>query len=156
MKNKMVKNPRRIVAAIVLACWLPANTLAQTQSAPAPPQPADILTLDSAAEQLLKRNLVAEAERVAARLRPRPGLTVSAENLQVTGPTSFDRLYEAGATVTQSFELGNRGALRMEVADRTVAVAEARLTDVLRRQLFDLKRTYYGAVLARSLLELAW
>jgi outer membrane protein, heavy metal efflux system len=154
------------IAGIILACWLPANTLAQTSS-PAPmPQSTDILTLESATEQLLRRNLaleaarlevgVAEAERVAARLRPRPGLTLSAENLQVYGPTSFTRLYEAGATITQSFELGNRGELRMEVADRTVAVAEARLTDVLRRRLFDLKRTYYEAILARTILELAW
>jgi outer membrane protein, heavy metal efflux system len=152
------------MAAILFACWLPASILAQTPTT-APPQSTDILTLESASEQFVRRNLnleaarlevgIAEAERVAARLRPRPGLTLSAENLQVSGPTSFNRLYEAGATITQSFELGNRGALRMEVADRTVEVAEARLMDVLRR-LFDLKRTYYEAILARTILELAW
>ena len=155
------------MAATLLACCLSSSALAQTPSTAPPPPPVstDILTLESATEQFLRRNLaveaarlevgVAEAERVAARLRPRPGLTLSAENLQVAGPTSFNRLYEAGATVTQSFELGNRGALRMEVADRTVAVAEARLTDVLRRRLFDLKRTYYEAILARTILELS-
>ena len=40
----------------------------------------------------------------------------------------------------------------MEVAERTISVSEARLTQVLRRQLFDLKRTYYESVLARALL----
>jgi outer membrane protein, heavy metal efflux system len=155
------------MAALLLACCLSVSALAQTPSTTAPPpQSTDILTLESASEQFLRRNLsleaarlevgVAEAERVAARLKPRPGLTLSAENLQVSGPNSFNQLYEAGATVTQSFELGNRGALRMEVADRTVVVAEARLTDVLRRRLFDLKRTYYEAILARTVLELAW
>jgi outer membrane protein, heavy metal efflux system len=156
-----------MIAALLVACWLSTSVRAQASSStPAPPASADILTLEAATERFLKRNLaleaarlevgIAEAERVAARLRPRPGLTLSAENLQVSGPTSFNRLYEAGATITQSFELGNRGALRMEVADRTVAVAEARLTDVLRRRLFDLKRTYYEAILARTILELAW
>ena len=156
----------RWIGAIVFTCWLPSFPVAQTPAAPPPPPSTDILTLESATEQFLRRNLtleaarfevgVAEAERVAARLRPRPGLTVSAENLQVSGPTSFSRLYEAGATITQSFELGNRGALRRGVADRTVAVAEARLTDVLRRRLFDLKRTYFETILARTILELAW
>ncbi|HKG79478.1 MAG TPA: TolC family protein, partial [Pyrinomonadaceae bacterium] len=51
-------------------------------------------------------------------------------------------------------ELGNRKALRMEVVERTVSVSEARLTEVLRRQLFDVKRTYYESVLARVLLEI--
>jgi len=161
-----VTNYYQWIAAIAFACCLPSFALAQTPSTAPPPPSTDILTLESATEQFLRRNLtleaarfevgVAEAERVAARLRPRPGLTVSAENLQVSGPTSFSRLYEAGATITQSFELGNRGALRRGVADRTVAVAEARLTDVLRRRLFDLKRTYFETILARTILELAW
>jgi cobalt-zinc-cadmium efflux system outer membrane protein len=56
--------------------------------------------------------------------------------------------------VAQPIELGNRKALRMEVAERTVSVSEARLTEVLRRQLFDVKRTYYESVLARVLLEI--
>ena len=95
---------------------------------------------------------VAEAERVGARLRPRPGLTVSAENLRLSGETPASRLHEYGLAVAQPIELGNRKALRMEVAERTVSVSEARLTEVLRRQLFDLKRTYYESVLARVLL----
>jgi cobalt-zinc-cadmium efflux system outer membrane protein len=56
------------------------------------------------------------------------------------------------STVEQPIELGNRKALRMEVAERTISVSEARLTQVLRRQLFDLKRTYYESVLSRALL----
>lgn len=122
----------------------------------------DYVSLESATDQFLKRNLavqaarlevgVAEAERVGARLRPRPGLTVSAENLRVSGETPASRLHEYGLTVVQPIELGNRKALRTEVAERTIAVSEARLTEVLRRQLFDLKRTYYESVLARVLL----
>lgn len=122
----------------------------------------DYVSLESATDQFLKRNLsvqaarlevgVAVAERVGARLRSRPGLTVSAENLRVSGETPSRRLHEYGLTLVQPIELGNRKALRTEVAERTIAVSEARLTEVLRRQLFDLKRTYYESVLARVLL----
>lgn len=130
----------------------------------APATPADVLTVETATEQFLRRNLsvetarlqvgVAEAGRVAARLRPRPGLTLSAENLRVAGDTPFNRLYETGTTVTQSFELGGQRARRMEVADRTVAVAEGQLENVLRARLFELRRAFYQAVLARALLAI--
>src|SRR5687767_9024727 len=123
---------------------------------------SDYLSIEAATEQFLKKNLsvqaarlevgVAEAERVGARLSPRPGLTVSAENLRLSGETPANRLHEYGISVAQPIELGNRKSLRMEVAERTVSVSEARLTEVLRRQLFDLKRTYYESVLASVLL----
>lgn len=128
------------------------------------PQGLEYVTLESATEQFLRKNLtveaarlevgVAAAERVGARLGPRPGLTVSAENLRIAGPTAAGRLYEFGATVAQPIELGNRKTVRIELAERTVAVSEARLTEVLRRQLFDLKRTYYESVMARAILDL--
>jgi outer membrane protein, heavy metal efflux system len=163
-----VKKSLRTSTTLVLALWLPIAICAQTPSSDQQPvvtlQGSDYLTLDSATEQFLRKNLVveaarlelgvAEAERVGARLRPRPGLTLSAENLRLSGPTPTDRLNEFGATVAQPIELGNRKALRMELAERTVTLSEARLSEVLRRQLFDLKRTYYESVLARALLSI--
>ncbi len=150
----------------MLALALPVTICAQTPAADGPPVAAsllqDYLTLEAATEQFLRKNLtveaarlevgVAEAERVGARLGLRPGLTVSAENLRLSGPTPTGRLYEFGVAMAQPIELGNLKSLRMEVAERTVSVSEARLTAVLRRQLFDLKRTYYESVLARTLL----
>lgn len=122
----------------------------------------DYVSLQAATDQFLKRNLavhaarlevrIAEAEQIGARLNPRPGLTISADNLRVSGETPASRLHEYGVTVAQPIELGNRKEARTEVAERTIAVSEARLTEVLRRQLFDLKRTYYQSVLARILL----
>jgi cobalt-zinc-cadmium efflux system outer membrane protein len=159
-----VKKTLRTSTTLVLALWLPIAICAQTPSLEQQPLPQGLeyLTLDSATEQFLRKNLVveaarlelgvAEAERVGARLRPRPGLTVSAENLRLSGPTPSSRLYEFGASVAQPIELGDRKAVRMELAERTVAVSEAQLTQVLRRQLFELKRTYYESVLARAIL----
>ncbi len=156
----------RAITSLMLALSLPVSICAQTPTAPAPPVSvsvaADYVSLESAIDQFLRKNLaveaarlevgVAEAERVGARLSPRPGLTVSAENLRLSGDTPASRLYEYGLAVAQPIELGNRKALRMEVVERTVSVSEARLTEVLRRQLFELKRTYYESVLARVLL----
>ncbi len=150
----------------MLALSPSVSVWAQTPAAAGPPtsitQAPDYVSLESATEQFLRKNLaleaarlevgVAEAERVGARLSPRPGLTVSAENLRLSGETPASRLQEYGVAVAQPIELGNRKALRMEVAERTVLVSEARLTEALRRQLFDLKRTYYESVLARVLL----
>ena len=158
-----MKKLYQVTAVVLLVSVLPGSFYGQTVQPATSPVP-DTLTIETATEQFLKRNLsveaarlqvgVAEAERVAARLRPRPGLTLSAENLSVSGETPFNRLYEAGATITQAFELGNQRGLRMEVADRTVAVAEAQLTGVLRSRLFELRRAYYDAVLARTILAI--
>jgi outer membrane protein TolC len=163
VKSLTVTKYFRAIAATLLACVTTLIAPAQTLTAGTPPH-SDSLTLEAATEQFLRRNLaveaarlevgVAEAERVGARLRPRPGLTVTAENLQVSGETPFDRLYEVGFVVAQPIELGNRSGLRAEVAERTVTAAGARLTEVLQRRLFDLKRTYYEAALARALLLL--
>ncbi len=149
-----------VITCLLLALWMPFTLFAQTSSKVSP----DYLSLDTATEQFLRKNLaveaarlevgVAEAERIGARLRPRPGVTISAENLRLSGETPAKRLQEYGISVAQPFELGNRRALRMEVAERTVSVSEARLMEVLRRQLFDVKRTYYESVLARVLLDI--
>lgn len=156
----------RAISSLMLAFSLPVSMCAQTPATAGPPVAVslapDYVSLESATEQFLRKNLtveaarleisVAEAERIGARLRPRPGLTASAENLRISGETPASRLQEFGVTVVQPIELGNRQALRIEVAERTVSVSEARLTEVLRRQLFDLKKTYYEAVLGRALL----
>ena len=158
----------RAITSLILALSLPlalcAQTPATTEKAVADSLLADYLSLEAATEQTLRKNLaveaarlevgVAEAERVGAQLRPRPGLTVSADNLKLSGETPANRLQEFGLAVAQPIELGNRKALRMEVVERTVSVSEARLSQVLRRQLFDLKRSYYESVLARALLAI--
>jgi len=149
-----------VITCLLSALWMPFTLFAQTSSTVSP----DYLSLDTATEQFLRKNLsveaarlevgVAQAERIGARLRPRPGLTISAENLRISGETPANRLQEYGISVAQPIELGNRRALRMEVAERTVSVSEARLMEELRRQLFDVKRTYYESVLARVLLDI--
>lgn len=134
------------------------------QSVASGPQTTEVLTIEIATDQFLKRNLsveaarlevgIAEAERIAARLRPRPGLTISAENLPISGPTPSNQLRETGLTFTQPFAIGSQRRQRLELAERTVAVAEAQLASVLSQRLFELKRTFYESVLANTILSL--
>ncbi|HSE98197.1 MAG TPA: TolC family protein [Blastocatellia bacterium] len=144
---------------------LSAEPLAVPQSSGQRTQPdlfSGPLTIDRVIDRFLQRNLSVEAARhnveaaradqIAARVRPNPGLTVSAENLKVSGDTPFNHLYEVSATYSQTIELGNKRRLRREVADLTVSVAEAKLADTLRQRLFEVKRAYYEAVLAHYTL----
>jgi cobalt-zinc-cadmium efflux system outer membrane protein len=148
-----------VVAQTSLPGVLPSqNVNQQTQ----PDLTSSDLTLDRVIDRFLQRNLSVEAARyqveaaraaqIAARVRPNPGITVSAENLKVSGDTPFNRLYEVSTTYSQTFELGGKRRLRREVADLAVSVAEAELADVLRQRMAEVKRSYYDAVLARYAL----
>jgi cobalt-zinc-cadmium efflux system outer membrane protein len=126
-------------------------------------QPTTPLTLERAVDRFLQRNLaveaarhrvdVARAEQLVARARPNPTLTLSAENLPYSGPTPASELYEIGTTYSHPIELGGKRERRLNVADATVAVAEAELADTLQRRLLDLKRAFYEVLLARHAVE---
>src|ERR671919_283727 len=144
------------IALTLLATALPVAAAEQTDFP---------LTLDRAVERFLQRNLaveaarhrvdVARAEQLAARMRPNPTVTVAAESLRLSGPTSAGELYEVGTTYSHPIELGGKRARRSSVADATVAVAEAQLADTLQRRLLDLKRAFYEVLLARHAVEQA-
>lgn len=122
----------------------------------------DVLTLEAANDVFLQRNLSveaarlqisrAEAERVAARLRPRPTANVSAENLRIAGPTPFNRLYEAGLVISQPLELGGQRSARRNLAEKSISLAEAQLENVIRQRQYDMRRAFYEVLLADALL----
>lgn len=148
---------RRAVASIAIITSTVAAGSAQGQPVP--------LTLDDVVARVLARNLsveaakhrleAARAERIAARLRPNPSLTVGADQVKVSGPTPTGELYEVSTTVSQPIELGDKRDRRREVADLIVAVAEAQVADVLQQRLVEAKRAFYEAVLARDALARA-
>jgi outer membrane protein, heavy metal efflux system len=167
---QLTRQVSRFAMSVLVTLAVCCNAVAQTDtnpfiSAPAASQQAQSdffssqLTLDRVIDRFLQRNLsieaaryqvdVARAEQIAARIRPNPGFTFSAENLKVSGDTPFNRLYEVSTTYAQTFELGSKRRLRREVADLIVSVADAKLADVLRQRMFEVKRAYYEAVLAR-------
>jgi cobalt-zinc-cadmium efflux system outer membrane protein len=58
-----------------------------------------------------------------------------------------------GATYSQPIERSDKRRHRREVADATVAVAEAELAETLGQRLLDVKRAFYETVLAQHALE---
>lgn len=147
----------RAVASVAIITATAATGGAQAQ----PVQ----LTIDDVVARVLARNLsveaakhrleAARAERIAARLRPNPTLTVGAEDVKVSGPTAAGELYEVSTTVSQPIELGDKRQRRRDVAELTVAVAEVQVADALHQRLVEAKRAFYEAVLARDALARA-
>src|SRR5881628_2983042 len=99
-------------------------------TSPVSAQQSAPLTLERVVDLYIQKNLDLQAARyrlertkadqIAARLRPNPGFTVTAENFAFRGPTPFNRLYEVATSYTETFELGGKRQLRERVADLTV------------------------------------
>lgn len=85
-----------------------------------------------------------------ARLRPHPSLTVSGENLKISGPAPAGDLYEVTSSVSYPVELGDKRRLRLQAADASVSLAEAQLADVIRQRLTDVKQAFYDVLLAQA------
>ena len=96
-----------------------------------------------------------KADQITATLRPNPTLSVAAENLAISGPTLPGRLYEVGATYTETIELGGKKDLRERAANATVSAAEAQFEDTMRRGVAEVTRLYLDALLARYGVEIA-
>lgn len=147
----------RFVTALVLIVAMVTPAAGQSPRAP--------ISLDGVADRVVQRNLAVEAarhrldaaraEQIAARLRPNPSLTVGADNLKMSGPTSSGELYEVSTTYSHPIELGGKRERRLEVADLTVAVAEAQVADVVHQRLVEAKRAFYEGLLARDAVERA-
>jgi cobalt-zinc-cadmium efflux system outer membrane protein len=146
--------------AIVLPVLFATVTIPANSQQPSPP-----LTLERVVRLYIDRNLELQAEKyrlertkadaIAARMRPNPGLSVTAENLKVSGPLPAGRLYEIGMAYSDTIELGGKRRLRENVAAATISAAEARFSDSMRKGVAEVKRLYFVAVLARRDIEVA-
>jgi cobalt-zinc-cadmium efflux system outer membrane protein len=144
---------RKIFSIAILVLLFKGNAFAQA------------LTLQSAVETYVQNNLELQiarsrlerstADQIAARLRPNPSIAFTAENLAVSGPTPFSRLYEVGATYSETLELGGKRPQRQKAAEANISAAEAQFEDTLRRGIAEVKRLYFEAMLARYVVEIA-
>jgi cobalt-zinc-cadmium efflux system outer membrane protein len=144
---------RKILSIAILALLLRGHAFSQA------------LTLQSVLETYIQNSLELQiarsrlersrAEQIAARLRPNPSIAFTAENLAVSGPTPFGRLYEVGATYSETLELGGKRTQREKTAEANISAAEAQFEDTLRRGLADVKRLYFEAMLARYVVDIA-
>lgn len=148
---------------------------AEPQSAPNPLPRR--LTLPQAENLLIERNLSVLAARYqieanrAARLiasyKPNPVLTIGAEQIPFYSPIagSFPRFLktnpDAGANpvytlrIDKIWERGGKRELRTALADAQLKASEAQMLDAVRTQLFQLRRAFAAATLARENLKLA-
>jgi len=124
-----------------------------------------LITLDEAVEIFMRQNLqlvaarydieTADAEKLTARLRPNPQLTVGLSDLPVnlSGPIIKEQTYDYG--ISRTIELGGKRAKRMETADANSDLARGQFQMVVWQLTNDLKRKFYTVVLNKSLLNLA-
>ena len=123
------------------------------------------ITLNEAVSIFLRQNLqlvaarydvdTAEAEKLTARLRPNPQLSVglSGAPLNLSGPVIREQTYDY--SISQTFELGGKRAKRIDVANANADVARGQFEMVVWQLTNDLKRKFYTVVLNQSLLNLA-
>src|ERR1044072_1676711 len=123
------------------------------------------VTLADAIEIFMRQNLelvaarydieTADAEKLTARLRPNPQLTVGLADLPVnlSGPIIKEQTYDYG--ISRTIELGGKRSKRMETADANSALARGQFQQVVWQLTNDLKRKFYTVVLDQSLLSLA-
>jgi cobalt-zinc-cadmium efflux system outer membrane protein len=150
-------------------------SLAGAQSAPGPVPRR--LTLSAAENLLLDRNLTVLAARYqvdtnrAARLiasyKLNPTLTLGAEQIPFWSPIpgSYPRFFttnpDAGANPVytlrydQLYERGNKRQFRTSVAEEQLQASEAQMLDAIRTQMYQLRRAFTSATLARENLKLA-
>jgi cobalt-zinc-cadmium efflux system outer membrane protein len=135
------------------------------------------LTLPQAENLLIERNLTVlaakyqvdanRAARLIAGYKLNPAVTVGAEQIPFFSPVagSYPRFFttnpDAGANPVYTFridkivERGGKRELRTEVAKEQLEASEAQMLDAVRNQIFQLRRTFAAATLARENLKLA-
>jgi cobalt-zinc-cadmium efflux system outer membrane protein len=97
----------------------------------------------------------AEAEKLTARLRPNPEVTVGFEGVPLNFSGNLLAEQQYAYNISQTFELGGKRGKRINVANANAEVARAEFETVLWQLTNDLKRKFYAVILAKSLLDLA-
>ncbi|HEX3185206.1 MAG TPA: TolC family protein [Pyrinomonadaceae bacterium] len=149
-----------LLAVIVSA--IQAQEKLQTQT---PDTSKRSVTLADAVEIFMRQNLVlvaarydietADAEKLTAKLRPNPQISVGLSDLPVnlSGPLIKEQTYDYG--ISRTFELGGKRSKRIETADANSNLARGQFQMVVWQLTNDVKRKFFTVVLNQSLLNLA-
>ena len=143
---------------------IPAMVHAQQQQTPAPPAKRSI-TISDAVSIFLQQNLqlvaarydidTADAEKLTARLRPNPQLSVSSADLPLNLSGDFFKQQTYSYGISQTFELGGKRRKRIDAANADSELARGEFQTVVWQLTNDLKKKFYAVLLADSLLKLA-
>ena len=153
---------RTFLSVLTLFAVIVSGIQAQTQ---APVTSKRTVTLADAIEIFMRQNLelvaarydieTADAEKLTARLRPNPQLSVGLSDLPVnfSGPFIKEQTYEYG--ISRTIELGGKRSKRINTADANSDLVRGQFQMVVWQLTNDLKRKFYTVVLDQSLLNLA-
>ena len=151
----------RVLLLFVLVAATPGLSYAQDFALP------ERLTLEDALRLATERNPtlaaarntveIAESQRTDAGLRPNPAVSLESEGYPLfeSPRPSFGNNQELTLRFDQEIELAGRRRLRTEAAAAGVSAAEAVFLDERRRLEFDVRRAYFGVVLAKADVEVA-
>jgi cobalt-zinc-cadmium efflux system outer membrane protein len=123
------------------------------------------ITISDAVSIFLQQNLelvaarydvdTADAEKLTARLRPNPQISIDLQtlSLNLTGP--FFSAQQYTYSLSQTFELAGKRRKRIDVANANADVARAQFQTAVWQMTNDLKKKFYAVVLADTLVKLA-
>src|SRR5438046_5892584 len=94
----------------------------------------------------------AEAEKLTARLRPNPDVSVGFSGLPLNLSGNLLTEQQYSYAISQSFELGGKRAKRIDVANKNSDVARAQFQTAVLQLTNDLKKKFYTVILDQSLL----
>jgi cobalt-zinc-cadmium efflux system outer membrane protein len=139
-------------------------TMLSQQQPPAPPAKRSI-TISDAVSIFLQQNFqlvaarydidTADAEKLTARLRPNPQVSVGSSGLPLNFSGNLINQQTFTYGISQTIELGGKRRKRIDAADANSDVARAQFQMVLWQLTNDLKKKFYAVLLADSLLKLA-
>ena len=100
---------------------------------------------------------IAESRRIDARVRPNPAFTYESGNYPLfeSPRPPFANTQELTLRVDQEIELAGRRRLRTQAAEVGITSVEASFQDQQRRLELDVRRSYFGVVLAKADVEVA-
>ncbi len=123
------------------------------------------ITISDAVSIFLKQNFqliaarydidTADAEKLTARLRPNPDLSVGFSGLPLNLSGNLLTEQQYSYSIAQPFELGGKRGKRIDVANANSDVARAQFEMAVWQLTNDLKKKFYTVILNQSLLNLA-
>lgn len=136
---------------------------AQQQTSPAVAKQS--ITLADAVSIFLRQNLqlvaarydidTADAEKLTARLRPNPQISVGLSDIPLDFRENFIKPQTYSYGISQTFELGGKRSKRINEANANSELARAEFQIVVWQLTNDVKKKFYAVLLADSLLKLA-
>ncbi len=143
-----------------------ANIAAMPHDQKQTPAPAKrSITISDAVSIFLQQNLqlvaarydidMVDAEKLTARLRPNPQVSVTSEGLPLDFSGNVVTEQQFAYDIFQTFELGGKRRKRIDAANANSDLARAGFQMVVWQLTNDLKKKFYAVLLAESLLKLA-